>query len=129
MPIVNVVDKKQYDFGVFTDDGDKFRVATEDDAPENIITFHLCKMLYEERTKIDDDLMFSKGNKTSYRLGTQQRKTLLACVRGWDGIQGEDGQPIAFAQKEIDKFPGTLIKVLDDHIVDVNGLRGDQEKN
>ena len=130
MPIVRVVDDKQYEFTVFVEtDGEHFRVAREDDDAGCVITFQMQCIGYDERCKIDDTLMEGRKDKTYYNIGTNQRALMRKAVKGWANIQTEDGSDFPYSYTNLDKLHPKLIKVIEEHVIDKNGIREEKEKN
>ena len=129
MPIVNIVDDKQYPFKVFAEDADTFRIAESADNDDCVITFQMQKVGYEDKCNIDDKLMLSKKDKTFYHIGTNQLALMRKAVKGWSNILLPDGSEYAYSYANLSNLPPKLIKLLEEHVVDVNGIRGDKEKN
>ena len=129
MAVVKIVDDKQYEFKVFTDDGEKFRVAEEADKTEDVIIFQMQKVGYEARCKIDDTLMEGRKDKTYYNIGTNQRALMRKAVKGWSNIQTEDGNEFPYSYVNFDNLHPKLIKIIEEHVIDENGIREEREKN
>ena len=110
----------------------KARQATEDDPADSVVTFKMRHLSTEELKKLDDQIMISnKKGDTGYQLGTIRYSRLHKCVRGWENIHEDvaKAKPLQFSDANLDKLPATIIKVLDEHIVDANGMREDSAKN
>lgn len=133
MPYVQLVSDVPYEFPVYveTDEatGPKFREAAIGDDAENIISFQMRYLKHNETSAIDDATMVTKGTKTHYLVGHAREAKMKKCVTGWTGMQDANGEEIKFNGMNLNALPGPLIKVLDKHIIDVNGLREDDEKN
>ena len=130
MPVVKVVDDKQYEFRVLVENATTFRKAEDGEGNEtDVITFLMQRVGYEERCKIDDKLMEGKKDKTFYNIGTNQRALLRKAVKGWSNIQTEDGEDYPYSYANFDNLHPKLIKVIEEHVIDENGIREDREKN
>ncbi len=133
MPFVRIVTDVTYDFPVFVDnknpDKPIYREAVTGDAPEDTLTFTMKRMTNEQTSEIDDKTMVTKGKRTHYLVGTARVQALKWCVAGWSGMTQENGEEIVFNHANLNGLPGALIKVIQAHIIDVNGLREDEEKN
>ena len=125
MPEIKINDGKEYELKVFTKDGEKFRIALDDDSQETLIGFAMRKLTTSEVNELDDSLADTKGN---LRLGSTRNKRLKRCVRGWKNII-VDGAEFPFNHANLDKLPGPLLTLLDNHIVDANGMREEAAKN
>lgn len=134
MPFVRLVTDVTYVFPVFVSDNGvvsetKFREAQAGDAEESIISFQMRQLKNDETSQIDDNTMVTKGTSTKYLVGTARIAKIKKCIVGWSGLLDGDGGEIKFNHANLNALPGPLIKVLDRHIIDINGLREDEEKN
>lgn len=128
MARVQLVSDVTYEFPV-TIDGSAFKEAEVGDEPGDILTFTMRKLKHDETSAIDDATMVTKGNTTHYLVGKARISKLKKCVVGWVGMEDDEGNEIKFSHANLNALPGPLIKVLDKHIIDVNGLREDDQKN
>ena len=130
MPIVELVNDEMYLLHVAVEGEGREQVfSVTDENHADPLVFEMKRLNHEAQCELDNNLMVGKGDKTAYKLGDNRKKTMRHCVKGWRNMKASDGSEIPFSWINFNNLPPKLIKLIDDHITDENGLRGDREKN
>ncbi len=117
----------------------------EDKPPEEQLTLHMQLMTHRQRNEIEDSMTkvaISPGKKAidhwSCPTGTISSKKLGMAVKGWEGVEDEEGNPIKYTFESLQDLillnagmPRVKDKTLDDFVMDdINKKNGfDNEEN